>query len=81
MAAERRCDLLRLRFEDQTTTTRSTTLAEPIVGGAEIYSVLQTLLERLGEEARSVHTVGITLAGLTVSGEDERQLELFSPSA
>jgi len=68
---------LKLRFGDQTTATRSTTLGETVSSAAEIYSAAVQLLERIGAPGEGVRAVGLTLAGLAVVGREEQQLDLF----
>ncbi len=68
---------VKVRFDDQQTTTRSRTLATPIATAADIYPVTVTLLERTQAGARGVRLLGVSVAGLGSRPED-RQLELFS---
>jgi DNA polymerase-4 len=68
---------LKVRFDDQQTTTRSRTVAAPIAAPADIYPVTVTLLERTQAGARGVRLLGVSVAGLG-SRPDDRQLELFS---
>lgn len=68
--------ILKVRFDDQQTTTRSRTLAVPIATAADIYPVSVTLLERTEAGARGVRLLGVSVAGLGAR-PDDRQLELF----
>jgi DNA polymerase-4 len=68
---------LKVRFDDQQTTTRSRTLAAPVAVPAEIYPVTLGLLDRTQAGARGVRLLGVSVAGLG-SRPDDRQLELFS---
>ncbi len=68
---------LKVRFDDQQTTTRSRTLVTPVATSVDIYPVTVTLLERTQAGARGVRLLGVSVAGLGSRPED-RQLELFS---
>jgi DNA polymerase-4 len=68
---------LKVRFDDQQTTTRSLTLQTPVSTTAEIYPVTVTLLERTESGARGVRLLGVSVLGLGTR-PDDRQLELFS---
>lgn len=68
---------LKVRFDDQQTTTRSRTLATPLATSADIYPVTVMLLERTQAGARGVRLLGVSVAGLD-SRPDDRQLALFS---
>jgi DNA polymerase-4 len=68
---------LKLRFDDQSTATRSTTLGERVLSAADIYSAATELLGRLEAAHGGVRAVGLTLAGLAAAGQEEQQLDLF----
>ena len=68
---------VKVRFDDQQTTTRSLTLQAPIGAMTDIYPVAVTLLDRTDAGARAVQVLGISLAGIGPR-PDDRQLELFS---
>jgi DNA polymerase-4 len=68
---------LKVRFEDQQTTTRSRTLQAPVSTTAEIYPVTVTLLDRAEAAGRGVRLLGVSVSGLGPR-PDDRQLELFS---
>ena len=70
---------LRMLGQDGVTTTRSTTLGDPIVQGQAIYRVGRGLLERDGGSGQPQRGLGLTLAGLKPVGDEDRQLDLFSP--
>ena len=67
---------VKVRFDDDQTTTRSRTLPVPVATAAEIRPVAVGLLGRTQAGARGVRVVGVTVAGLGPRPED-RQLELF----
>ncbi len=69
---------VRVRGRDQVVTTRSLTLRGPIRSAVEVCQAASTLLGRTGVEARSMHSLCITLAGLSPAGVEESQLDLFS---
>jgi DNA polymerase-4 len=69
---------LRLLAPDGVTTTRSTTLEDPIAQGQAIYRVGRGLLDRDGGSRQLQRGLGITLAGLKRIGAEERQLDLFA---
>jgi len=68
---------LKVRFEDQQTTTRTRTLATPATRAAEIYPLALALLDRTEAGSRGVRLLGVSLGGLG-SRPDDRQLDLFS---
>ncbi|MEE2672394.1 MAG: DNA polymerase IV [Myxococcota bacterium] len=68
---------LKVRFDDQQTTTRSRTLPTPVATSADIYPVTVMLLARTQAGARGVRLLGVSVAGLG-SRPDDRQLGLFS---
>jgi nucleotidyltransferase/DNA polymerase involved in DNA repair len=71
---------LKVRYGDQVTTTRSQTLRSAASGAAEIHAVAVLLVGRTQAGSRAVRGLGIQLAKLIPTGEEDRQLELFSPS-
>jgi DNA polymerase-4 len=68
---------VKVRFDDQQTTTRSKTLGSPVVAAADIYAVAVSLLDRTDAGGRAVRVLGVSVAGLGPRPED-RQLDLFS---
>lgn len=68
---------LKVRFDDQQTTTRSRTLATPATSAAEIYPLALALLDRTQAGSRGVRLLGVSVGGLG-SRPDDRQLDLFS---
>ena len=68
---------IKLRFDDQQTTTRSRTLAVPVSTAAEIFPVTVSLLDRTEAGPRGVGLLGVSVAGLGPRPKD-RQLELFA---
>jgi DNA polymerase-4 len=69
--------VLKARYPDFTTLTRSLTLIEPTDGGVEIRDAARELLERkLGRGRRPLRLVGVTAANL-VYGREPEQGSLF----
>jgi len=68
---------LRVRFEDQTSATRSETLGEPSDDASTLLSRAVALLGRAGAGTKPIRGLGLTVAGLTVAGRADAQLELF----
>jgi DNA polymerase-4 len=68
---------VKVRYADHETATRSQTLPHAVRGAAEIFEVAERLLERTQAGIRSARGLGISLAGLGPSSDDERQLDLF----
>lgn len=68
---------VKVRFDDQQTTTRSRTVPAPVVAAADIYPLAVSLLDRTDAGIRAVRVLGVTVAGLGPRPED-RQLDLFS---
>lgn len=72
--------VLKARYPDFTTFTRSMTLTEPTDGGVEIRDAARELLERkLGRGRRALRLVGVTAANL-VPGREPGQGSLFGES-
>jgi DNA polymerase-4 len=69
---------LKLRFGDQSTLTRSSTLGDAIRGAVDVLAAAETLLARMPGDAPPARVVSLTLAGLSAVGHEERQLELFA---
>lgn len=69
--------VLRIRYADEGTQTRSQALGAPTGLAAEIQSVAGRLLERTQVGQRAVRTLGVQLARLSPAGERDRQLDLF----
>lgn len=68
---------LRVRFEDQSTATRSETLGEPVDDRSILLGRALALLERVELGSTRIRGLGLTVAGLTVAGGVDAQLELF----
>ena len=68
---------VKVRYDDQETTTRSQTLARAIATAREIDEVAQDLLRRTQAGARAVRLLGVSLSSITRSERDEAQLSLF----
>ena len=85
-AARARLDLVRgrtvsikVRFQDFSTVTRSSTLAVPTDMSREVYATAQELLRRLRASSaggQRVRLLGVRLEGLVPAGEVVEQLEL-----
>jgi DNA polymerase-4 len=69
---------VKIRFNEGSTTTRSTTLPRPTSAAAELFRAAQLLLERTQAGARPARGLGIQLSLLAPAGETDRQLDLFS---
>lgn len=69
---------LRVRFTDQSATTRSETLGEAVDMASAIYQQAMLLLERAMRGDAQVHSLGLTVAGLVAAGRADPQLELFA---
>jgi len=69
--------VLKVRYADFETTTRSTTVAHAVAAAAELAAVAQGLLARTQAGLRPVRLLGIGLAAFTRVRRDDRQLELF----
>lgn len=74
---EARRVVVKVRYLDQETTTRSRTLPHPIAGSSEIEDVARELLRRTQAGARAVRLVGVSLSSLVRAEPDDRQLSLF----
>jgi len=68
---------IKVRYGDHGAATRTSTLGQPIRSAGEILEVVQELLGRTHAGARTIRGLGIHLAALDASREDERQLDLF----
>lgn len=68
---------LKVRYADQGQMTRRRTLPRGTQGGAEIYRVATSLLERTHAGTRAIRLLGLTLSGLDVEGAEDAQLDLF----
>lgn len=68
---------LKLRFVDAGTTTRTRTLAEPILAASVLIEQAEALLSRTQAGVRAVRSVGLQLAGLAPAGHQDEQLPLF----
>lgn len=69
--------VLKLRYGDHETVTRSRTLVHPVAQAAELRELAQALLDRTQAGARPVRGLGLQAAGLVRSRRDDRQLDLF----
>ena len=69
--------VLRVRFPDRGSMSRSTTLPKPTRSAAEIREASARLLERSHAGARPVRGLGIQLSLLASAGEADAQLDLF----
>jgi DNA polymerase-4 len=69
--------VLKLRYADSQTTTRSRTLSHSVSTAAEIALVARGLLERTRAGDRPVRLVGIGLSAFSRARKDDRQLDLF----
>jgi DNA polymerase-4 len=69
--------VLKLRYADSETTTRSRTLAHSISTAGEIALMARGLLERTQAGVRPVRLLGIGLSAFGRVRKDDRQLELF----
>jgi DNA polymerase-4 len=74
---EARRVVVKVRYLDQETTTRSTTLPRPIAAAGEIDGVAQELLRKTQAGSRPVRLVGVSLSSLVRSEPDDTQLSLF----
>jgi DNA polymerase-4 len=74
---EARRVVVKVRYLDQETTTRSTTLPRPVAAAGEIDDVAQELLRKTQAGTRPVRLVGVSLSSLVRSAPDEAQLSLF----
>jgi DNA polymerase-4 len=72
---------LRVRFTDQTHSTRSLTLGDRVDDGTILLGRALELLGRIDVGARHVHGLGLTVAGLAAAGRIDAQLELFRDPA
>lgn len=68
---------VKVRFDDQQTTTRSRTVGAAIVAAADIYPLAVSLLDRTDAGIRGVRLLGVSVSGLGPRPED-RQLDLFA---
>jgi DNA polymerase-4 len=71
---------VKVRYEDQSTTTRSHTHGRALSSAAEIFRVASTLLDRTLAGSRPIRRIGIALSRLSPAAQEEQQLELFSDS-
>jgi DNA polymerase-4 len=68
---------LRVTGPDARTVTRSRVLDPPVAEAQPFLAAAQALLERTGLPPHSVRKAGLVVAGLELSGAEDRQLELF----
>jgi len=69
--------VLKLRYADFETTTRSRTLSHSVSTAAEIAAVAKGLLDRTQAGVRPIRLLGIGLSAFSRARKDDRQLELF----
>lgn len=72
--------VLKVRYDDRQTTTRSRTLEHPIDQAAELLRLAAELLDRTQVGLRGIDRVGLALSGLIRLRKDERQMDLFDDS-
>jgi len=68
---------LRLTRTDETSVTRSRSLAAPVSSAGELLEAARELLARVEVDGRIVRRAALVLAGLELSGAEDRQLDLF----
>jgi len=68
--------VLKLRFADFATITRSRTLPDPTDVGFEVYDVAASLYAALGLQRARIRLVGVRVEGLSPAGDAARQLRL-----
>jgi len=68
---------LRVTGPDARTVTRSRVLDPPVAEARPFLAAARVLLERTGVPPHSVRKAGLVVAGLELSGSEDRQLELF----
>jgi len=71
--------VLKVRFADFTTITRSRTLRSPTDVGREIYATASALLDALGLQRARLRLVGVRAEGLVDADEAPRQMLLDEP--
>jgi nucleotidyltransferase/DNA polymerase involved in DNA repair len=71
--------VLKVRYADQETVTRSQTLARPVVAAEEIAGLGLDLLRRTQAAERAVRLLGLAALRLGAPPRDDRQLPLFGP--
>jgi DNA polymerase-4 len=69
--------VVRLRYADQVTSSRSQALGAPTAEAGELQNVATRLLDRTQAGSRPIRTLGVQLSRLAPAGEADRQLELF----
>lgn len=72
---------LKLRYADDETTSRRTTLRDPVGTANALHSLAMSLLRRTHAGTREVRLIGIAVSGLRRAARDDRQLELFATQA
>jgi DNA polymerase-4 len=68
---------LKVRYADLETTSRRTTLNDPVGTANALHAVAMGLLRRTQAGARAVRLVGISVSALSPAARDEGQLDLF----
>ena len=71
--------VLKVRFADFTTITRSRTLPEPTDVGQEVYTVARELFDALGLQRARIRLVGVRLEGLVGEADRVEQLTFDEP--
>ncbi|GAB2683267.1 DNA polymerase IV [Thalassiella azotivora] len=68
--------VLKVRFADFTTITRSRTLSEPTDVAKEVYGCARALWDALGLQRARIRLVGVRVEGLRPAAQQHRQLQL-----
>jgi len=71
--------VLKVRFADFTTITRSRTLRSPTDVGREVYATASALYDALGLQRARLRLVGVRAEGLVDADEAPRQMLLDEP--
>jgi DNA polymerase-4 len=69
--------VLKVRYDDQETITRTRTLARPVAATGDLAELAQALLRRTQAGERAVRLLGLAAFQLGERPRDERQLALF----
>jgi DNA polymerase-4 len=69
--------VLKLRYADGESTTRSATVARPVATASEVHRIASDLLARTHAGSRPVDLVSLTVSALAPAATADRQLELF----
>ena len=71
--------VLKVRFADFTTITRSRTLPEPTDVGQQVYAVARELFDALGLQRARIRLIGVRLEGLVGEADRVEQLSFDEP--